>query len=67
MDWDNLRFLKAIDSADTKGSEQEFVSLLIHSFESALKDLDASKPEKQINTISKYIGTYYKLKKTTLR
>ena len=62
IDWDELRFLQATDNADATRNEEDFVALLIHSFEQALDDLNASEPKVQIETISKHINTYYKLK-----
>ena len=62
IDWDELRLLKATDANGAKRTEAEFVALLIHSFETALKGLDTAQPEKQIVTVSKYINTYYKIK-----
>lgn len=62
IDWDELKFLKATDSNDAQRNEEDFVALLIHTFESALEDLNNSEPNVQIETISKHIATYYKLK-----
>ncbi len=62
IDWDELKFLHATDSADAQRNEEDFVTLLIHQFESALDALNNSEAPKQIETLSKYINTYYKLK-----
>lgn len=62
IDWDELKFLNATDSGDAQRNEEDFVALLIHTFESALEDLNNSEPNVQIETISKHIATYYKLK-----
>jgi len=62
IDWDELKFLKATDSNDAQRNEEDFVALLIHTFEKALEDLNESEPNVQIETISKHIATYYKLK-----
>lgn len=62
VDWDELKFLKATDSNDAQRNEEDFVALLIHTFEKALEALNDSEPDVQIETISKHIATYYKLK-----
>ncbi len=62
VDWDELKFLKATDSGDAQRNEEDFVALLIHTFEKALEDLNNSDPNVQIETIAKHINTYYKLK-----
>ena len=61
-DWDELKFLKATDQSDAIKSEQDFVALLIHQFESSLDKLNNAEPVEQIEVISKHINTYYKLK-----
>jgi len=62
IDWNELKFLKATDSADAQKNEEDFVALLIHSFEKALDQLNQSEPDVQIETIAKHIAVYYKLK-----
>lgn len=62
VDWDELKFLKATDKADAITSEQEFVATLINQFEKALDGLDEVEPQKRVEMLSKYVGTYYKLK-----
>ena len=62
IDWDELKFLKATDSNDAQRNEEDFVALLIHTFEKALEELNNSDPDVQIETIAKHIATYYKLK-----
>lgn len=61
-DWDELKFIKATDKADAITSEQEFVATLINQFERALEGLDDVEPQKRVEILSKYVGTYYKLK-----
>ena len=61
--WEDARFLKATDSKDAQAEEENFVALLIFSFEKALKKLDEEVPaDEQIDIICKYINTYYKIK-----
>ncbi len=62
IDWDELKFIKATDKADAITSEQEFVATLINQFERALEGLDDVEPQKRVEILSKYVGTYYKLK-----
>ncbi|KJY83289.1 hypothetical protein TW81_09845 [Vibrio galatheae] len=62
VDWDELKFIKATDKADAITNEQEFVATLINQFEKALEGLDEVEPQKRVEMLSKYVGTYYKLK-----
>ncbi len=62
VDWDELKFIKATDKADAITNEQEFVATLINQFEQALEGLDNVEPHKRVEILSKYVGTYYKLK-----
>ncbi len=62
IDWDELKFIKATDRADAITNEQEFVATLINQFEKALEGLDELEPQKRVELLSKYVGTYYKLK-----
>lgn len=62
IDWEQLKFIKATDKADALSNEQEFVATLINQFEKALDGLDDVEPQKRVEILSKYVGTYYKLK-----
>ncbi len=61
-DWDELRFIKATDSADAIKTEQDFVSLLIHQFERVLTELNDLDLPEQLAEISKHATIYYKIK-----
>ena len=63
IDWDDLRYLHATDQKDAQRNEQDFIALLIFQFERALDELNTAEPHDQIETLNKYVNTYYKLKR----
>ena len=62
IDWDSLRFVRATDSRDAGQREEDFVARLIYSFEAALDRINALEPGAQLQELTRYANTYYKLK-----
>lgn len=63
-DWDALLLAKKRDTKDLEIKEQEFLALLISSFEESLEELKKSdaQPSVKLEMLNKYVTSYYKLK-----
>ncbi|WP_170000339.1 DUF1804 family protein [Campylobacter sp. RM9328] len=62
IDWDALVLAKNRDAKSTKASEDRFISTLIESFERAFEEIKQLEPNEQLEILSNYTETYYKLK-----
>lgn len=63
ISWDNRKMIKDTNIKDLEDDEKEFIGLLTFEFKKALEEIRKIKsPESKLESLSKYVLTYYKLK-----